>query len=260
MKRIHLFEWEDQSWFPKVWRDFGTDYLRFIAHKFSIYSPVIPIIKRGLHSSGNQRWVDCASGGGSGLVNLAKSLKADFPDLKVILTDYYPNIHAFEFTKKESDELFDYESQPVDIRNIPKHLRGSLRSVFGAFHHFKPKDAQKILQDAVDSNSPIVIFEPVARNFFSWFSMLLVIPNILIITPFIRPFRWQVLPFIYLIPVIPLFVIWDGCVSILRTYSEKELNSLIDKLDNKVKFKWEVGFVQGKPSKIYYLSGFPVKE
>ena len=260
MKRIHLFEWEDQSWFPKVWRDFGTDYLRFIAHKFSIYSPVIPIIKEGLHSSGNHRWVDCASGGGSGLINLVKSIKAEFPNLKVILTDYFPNIPAFELTKSVDNKTFDYESKPIDIRNIPKHLGGSLRSVFGAFHHFKPKDAQKILQDAVDSNSPIVIFEPVARNFFSWFSMIFVIPNILLLTPFIRPFRWQVLPFIYLIPMIPLYVIWDGCVSILRTYSEKELLLLIDKLENKDKFEWKVGSVQGKPSKIYYLSGFPVKD
>jgi len=34
MSRIHLFEWEDMSWFPTAWRDYGTDYLNFFATKF----------------------------------------------------------------------------------------------------------------------------------------------------------------------------------------------------------------------------------
>ena len=29
MKRLHLFEWEDQPWLPRAIRDFLTDQLRF---------------------------------------------------------------------------------------------------------------------------------------------------------------------------------------------------------------------------------------
>ena len=29
MKRVHLFEWEDQPWLPRVFRDYTTDHLRF---------------------------------------------------------------------------------------------------------------------------------------------------------------------------------------------------------------------------------------
>jgi hypothetical protein len=37
MKRFHLFEFEDQSWFPRFMRDAGTTYLQFISHKFRVH-------------------------------------------------------------------------------------------------------------------------------------------------------------------------------------------------------------------------------
>lgn len=37
LPRLHLFEWEDQSWFPSFLRDCMTDFLEFIAHLAKIY-------------------------------------------------------------------------------------------------------------------------------------------------------------------------------------------------------------------------------
>jgi hypothetical protein len=260
MRRIHLFEWEDMSWFPTDWRDYGTDYLNFIATKFDIYKPIMPIINRGIAASGQSEWVDCASGGGGGLRNLAAYAKADFSDLKVTVTDFYPNIQAFERLKSTDSKLFQFETQSVDARDVPTHLHGKFRTMFGSFHHFRPDDAQKILQNAVDTQTPIAIFEPIGRNFMSWLSMLFVPLNVLFLTPFIRPFRWQVLPFIYLLPLIPLYVLWDGIVSILRIYSAKELRQMVACLDNSDSFDWEISSVPAKPMALHYLLGTPKKK
>lgn len=149
-----------------------------------------------MEASGDNQWVDCASGGGSSLIRLAKDVSAEIPELKLTLTDYYPNIAAFSRTKKELDHVIEFESTSVNAMDLPKHLQGRFITMFASFHHFRPKQAKQILQNAVDTNSPIAIFEPVGRNFPSIFSMLFVIFNVLIFTPFIRPVRWQVLPFI----------------------------------------------------------------
>lgn len=254
MRRIHALEWEDEKWFPKNWRDYGTDYLRFIAVKLDIYKATLPIIQKGKHSSKQSEWVDCASGGGGGLINLAKALKNDNPNLKIILTDFYPNIKAFERTLNEVPGMFEYQKESIDAKNLPVHLQGKFRTLFGAFHHFRPNDAQKILQNAVDTNSPIAIFEPVGKNFASWMSMLFVPLNVLLFTPFIRPVRWKVLPFIYLIPIIPLYILWDGIASILRMYSEKELKEMVAKLNNSESYIWEIGKTKGAMP-INYLLG-----
>ena len=57
------------------------------------------------------------------------------------------------------------------------------------------------------------------------------------------------------IPIMPLLVLWDGIASSLRTYSVEEMNELIDSLNNKEAFKWEVGIVKSGPGKILYLLG-----
>ena len=169
MKRVHLFEFEDQKWFPKSLRNYGTDFLQFLSNKTKLYKPIIPIIEKGLKEKGNTQIIDLGSGGGGGLIWLNSELKKKVPDLKILLTDYYPNISAFEHTKKQSGN-FEYISKPVDARDVPSELKG-LRTQFLSFHHFKPEDAKKILQNAVDSNSSIALFEAQERSFASLLAM-----------------------------------------------------------------------------------------
>lgn len=259
MRRFHALEWEDLQWFPSSWRDYGTDFLKFIAIKSDIYKPIVPILKKGIDASGHHNWVDCASGGGSGLINIAKNLKQDYPQLKIILTDYYPNVKAFEQTRAEYPEVFQFESSSVNAIALPSHLQGSFRTLFGAFHHFRPDDARTILQNAVDTHSPIAIFEPIGKNAMSIISMVFVILNVLLFTPFIRPVRWSVLPFIYMLPIIPLYILWDGIASIIRAYSENELNEMVNTLKAKDSFDWEIGQVKNGAMPISYLLGTPRK-
>lgn len=257
MKRFHALEWEDLPWFPGSWRDYGTDYLRFVATKFDIYKPILPVLKKGLDAGGAGAWVDCASGGGGGLINLARYLKTDYPDLKITLTDFYPNIRAFERTQAAEPGIFGFEREPVNAMGVPPHLQGKFRTMFGSFHHFRPDEARRILQNAVDTNSPVAVFEPVGKNAMSFISMVFVIFNVIFFTPFIRPLRFEVLPFIYLLPVIPLYIVWDGIASILRTYSEKELRELITGVNGSDRFRWETGKAGNPLMPVYYLLGVP---
>lgn len=253
MRRIHLFEFEDQKWFPGFLRNYGTDFLQFLSNKTKWYKPIIPVIKKGLKKSNTNQIIDLGSGGGGGLIWLNSELKKDIPNLRIILTDYYPNIPAFEFTKKQSGN-FDFIKTPVDARNVPAALKG-LRTQFLSLHHFKPADAAQIIQNAVDSNSAIGIFEAQERSIPSVLAMLFSPLSVLFATPFIKPFKIGRIVFTYLIPVVPLFVLWDGVVSSLRTYSVKEMNNLISGLSNKEHFDWEVRRIKSGPGVILYLLG-----
>lgn len=210
-----------------------------------------------MEASGQAVWVDCASGGGGGLLTLAKHLRVESSDLKIVLTDFFPNLQAFELTQAAGGKIFDIDKKSINALSLPTQYHGKFRTLFGAFHHFRPDQARSILQNAVDTNSPIAIFEPVGRNFGSCFSMLFVIFNVFLLTPFIRPVRIAVLPFIYLLPIIPLYILWDGIASILRTYSEKELNDLVANVQHSEKFDWEIGSKKKGPMPVYYLFGAP---
>ena len=253
MGRIHLFEFEDLKWFPTFLRNYITDFLQFLSNKTKMYKPIIPIIKKGLKKSGTNQIIDLGSGGGGGLIWLNSELKKDISNLKIILTDYYPNISAFKFTKKQADN-FDYVEKSVDARDVPTELNG-LRTQFLSLHHFRPDDAKQILQNAINSNSPIAIFEAQERSVPSVLAMLFSPISVLLTTPFIQPFKLGRFLFTYLIPIVPIIVLWDGVVSSLRTYSVKEMKELVSKLNGTENYDWEIDKVKSGPSVVLYLLG-----
>jgi hypothetical protein len=63
----------------------------------------------------------------------------------------------------------------------------------------------------------------------------------------------------YLVPVLPLVLLFDVVVSLLRIYSEPELRDLTAGLDH---YQWNIGKVRGKwlPFSIPYLIGVPVEK
>jgi len=253
MGRIHLFEFEDQKWFPTFLRNYGTDFLQFLSNKTKLYKPIIPIIEKGLQKSNAHQIIDLGSGGGGGLIWLNTELKKEIPDLKIILTDYYPNVPAFEYAKKQADN-FEFIEESVDARDVPKELKG-LRTQFLSLHHFKPNEAKLILQNTIDSNSTIAVFEAQERSFASILAMVFSPLSVLFTTPFIRPFKFGRIIFTYLIPIVPLFVLWDGIVSSLRTYSVKEMNELIANLAGAETYDWEIEKIKSGPGVILYLLG-----
>jgi len=255
MRRVHLFEFEDQKWFPGFLRDYGTDFLQFLSNKTKLFKPSIPIIKKGLKKSNTSDIIDLGSGGGGGWIWLNEELRKDVPDLKIWMTDLYPNISAFEFSKRKADN-FEYISEPVDAREVPTHLKG-LRTQFLSLHHFRPEDAEKILQNAIDSRSSIAIFEGQERSFASILAMIFSPISVLLTTPFIRPFKLGRIVFTYLIPVVPLFVLWDGIVSSLRTYSVEEMKGLVVQLKGVENYDFEIGREPSGPGAVLYLLATP---
>lgn len=256
MPRFHLFEFEDQRWFPKTIRNYMTDFLQFVTNKFDMFKGSVPIIKKGIEKSGGAQVIDLASGGGGAWLALVKHLKEAFPDLKIKLTDYYPNHTAFEKMVADGKGHFEFEKQSVNALDVPAGLKG-MRTQFLSFHHFTPEQAQQILQNAVDNQSVIGIFEGQQRSVAHFIQFFFSPINVLLMTPFIRPFSIGRIIFTYLIPVVPLFVWWDGLVSVLRTYSVKEMEEMTQQLKNGDSFEWEIGKVKSGPVSNLYLLGYP---
>jgi hypothetical protein len=73
----------------------------------------------------------------------------------------------------------------------------------------------------------------------------------------VRPMTWQQLVFTYLIPILPMFIAWDGAVSNARTYTLEDMGELIHGLSDET-YTWEKGKVKGKGGNKLYLLGRPV--
>lgn len=256
MKRRHLPELEDETWFPAFLRDYGTDYLQFLVNQTGFYKDLVPTVQRGLAKAKQKVVVDIAAGGGGGWKKLGPKLKEAEPGVKVILTDYFPNINAFKELQNKDPELYSYRTDSINALDVPKDLQG-FRTQFLSFHHFRPEQATKILQNAVDCQTPIMIVEATERNVgnvIKMVSTLLISPFLM---PFITPFKLGRLFFTYIIPILPFFIAWDGIASVFRSYHPAEIEAMTKTLKNGDSFTWEIGW-QGKgAARILVALGLP---
>jgi hypothetical protein len=256
--RLQLFELEDQQWFPHVVRQGMQDYLRFMISSLYTYEATLPLLEELLRKTQKQHITDLCSGAGGGIAGIREALSKQMATpIRVTLTDLYPNLEAYEYLKNESRGKITYLTEPVNALNVPAYLHG-VRTIFSSFHHFPPHIAKNILQDAVDRKAAIGIFEGAKKSWTEMLLLWLIFPFvILFVTPLIKPFKWSRLFFTYLIPLIPLGILWDGTVSLLRIYPPKKLDKLTAKIDAS-DYIWKTGRVGNKPGKhVIYLIGYP---
>ncbi len=257
MRRVHLLEIEDQPWCPQPIRDGGTDWLHFMANTHKAFNAIAPKLREVMTRFDADRIVDLCSGGGGPWLSLAPLL-ARSGRIDVCLTDFYPNLTAFLRIFSASRGRIGYCSDQVDATDVPAELDG-VRTIFNAFHHFRPRQAQAILADAVRKRRPIVVVEG-SDNRLLGIALILLMPlAMLAMTPRIRPFRWSRLLFTYLIPAIPLLGLFDGIVSMLRIYSPRELREMVARIPGHDRFEWDIGTlaVKGSPIGLTYLIGAP---
>ena len=256
-KRTRLPEMHDSKRCPAVWRDLLTDFMSYFAHAHNPYGVAAGRVWDAMRHADTHSIVDLCSGAGEPAVLMQENLaKAGFP-IRVTLTDKYPNQVAFHKWKAMKPEAVDYVETPVDATSVPSSLKG-FRTLFTAFHHFDPPIARRILADAVEKRQGIGIFEYTEMKLWMWAPGILFAPlYIWTVSLWMRPFRWSRLLWTYLIPVVPLIVLWDGFVSCLRTYSPQQLEELTRDLDVP-DYAWEAGRMRSFGfCRITYLIGRP---
>lgn len=214
-------------------------YLRFAAEKFGVAENMRPLIESALERSGEKEILDLCSGGAGPVLVIAAALAENGRGIRVTLSDRYPDPGAIELAKARAIPGLHYESQPMDALDVPPE-RAGLRTLFNAFHHLRPAQAQEVLASAVRGQRPIAVLEALQRKPLLLVGMLFSPLIALLIVPFLRPFRLVWIPLTYLIPAIPLFVMWDGVVSCLRIYNEEELLGMARAADPDGTFDWQV--------------------
>lgn len=257
MGRIHLFEFEDKSWCPRVIREVTTDFLLGLYNLFNIYEPAYQKIADVLNKTKVDTIIDCCSGSGGPIKKLREHLdKSGKASITINLTDKYPNTKAFANLEAQYPGKIIGHQNSFDASCMPSSMEG-MRTFFSSFHHFQPEQAIKVLQDAVNNNAPIAIFESTQRQPMDFIRALLSPILILIIMPFAKSMTWKKFLLTYLLPVTPLTNFWDYVVSNLRTYSIKEMRDLIKQL-NAPGYHWEVGKLWSKHAccHVPYLIGY----
>jgi len=259
MQRVQLFEFEDLPWFPQVVRECMTDFLSFLGRRGSVvYRDFSARLAHAVDVTGDDTIVDLCSGGGGPALAIAELVRQGATrQVRVVLTDLYPNLPRLERARAEGHGKVEYSPAPVDATAVPSSLPG-FRLICNAFHHLRPAAAKKCLSDAVAQRQGIAVVELVNRSASSVLGVTLGMAAVPAVTPFIRPLRLTRLLLTYLLPIVPLCTWWDGVVSCLRAYEPEELEQLVSRLPQN-DYVWDIGRIKlrSAPTSLIYLIGYP---
>ncbi|KAI0002629.1 hypothetical protein F4779DRAFT_129828 [Xylariaceae sp. FL0662B] len=154
--------------------------------------------------------------------------------VRFVLTDLHPHVEAWETAAGQSPYL-TYVREPVDAASAPAKLLGQQvvdgKGVFRlfnlAFHHFDDRLARAILRNTVETSDGFGIFELQDRTLSGFLTCGLFGFFIMLVAPFLYWWSLERLFFVYVLPVVPFVLVFDGVVSCLRTRSVDEVDTLL---------------------------------
>ncbi|KAK5101331.1 hypothetical protein LTS08_004938 [Lithohypha guttulata] len=175
LPRLHLFEVNDQSWWPNLLREKVQDALTLAwINKFPVLQPTAPcdLVPRVLTSVLKSRisryiYVDFASGAGGPTPYIERQLNAQLAkdgekEVGFVLSDISPHLQAWQAASKKSNNLH-YIAGSVDASAAPPKEKllqgvtdtqdkGVMRLFSLAFHHFDDDLAKKILKNTAETS------------------------------------------------------------------------------------------------------------
>lgn len=228
-QRIHLFEFGDQSWLTGWMREAYLDCLNLGLKSGGQFNQLHRVYADWAAGRPGEPVLDMGSGGAGPIATMVRRAKAEGAPLPmIILSDLHPSPkHYHELQAELGAEQIGYRAESVSAMDVgPAAPR--LRSMCSTLHHFDPTQAAALIRDAVNHAEGLFIVEPLQRNLRHFLMVLLSGPLPYLLAPFFaRRWSWRKFIFTTIIPLAPLMVAFDGCVSVLRTYKPEELGAMI---------------------------------
>ncbi len=225
MKRKQITQIINVSWFPKFLKTLVAEFLSWFVVKVNATKPFIPVIEDVLNKTNHKRIINVEFNIGAGIETVKPFLKDD------VTVD---SIHISNFNTSEKGVYLFVNS----------------------FHQLNSKKAKKILQNIVDSGNPIVVVEGNNDSLWQIVGMTVFVHLTVLFTAlFVKPFRFSRIIFTYLIPILPIIIVIDGCIALLKLYNPTDLLELTSSLERN-NYEWKAGKNDnGRGGKIMYLTG-----
>jgi hypothetical protein len=226
MRRKQITQLINTKWCPGLIKQLCFEFLNWFVVKVNATKPFIPIIENVLIESKT-----------SNIINLEANIGAGIETVKPFL-----NKHLAITT--------------IPLSKINTQQQRGMYLFVNSFHQLPAISAKKTLEEIAKSGNPVVVVEGNNDSLWQLVGMTIFLPVAVILSaPFVKPFRWTRILFTYIIPVLPVIMVIDGCIGLLKLYNPKDLNKLTSSI--KVPdYKWTTGKKDnGRGGKIIYLTG-----
>ncbi len=146
----------------------------------------------------------------------------------IYISDLYPMISVMTATCERYPQLLTMIPDSVDMCNPPETPAHNMRMVLSAFHHFDTESVRRFLVDAQEQGVAVFIAEPFTNSLKAFFPLFLHGFTSLAWNGLFS-LKSRVLKFLFtfIVPLIPMCLLWDGLISMIRMYDEDMLMDIV---------------------------------
>jgi len=212
-------------WFPATLKILVSEFLSWFVLKVNATKPFIPLIDNILLETNTKRIINIEFDLGAGIETVAPFLRKDIAVISIPQSSLYV-------------------------------LQDGMYLYINSFHQLPAEEAKKSLKRIAKSGNPVVIVEGNNDSLWQIVGMTIFVPlSVLLSAPLVKPFRISRIFFTYLIPILPIVIMIDGCLALLKLYNPADLKTLTSDL-NIPNYEWKTGKNDnGRGGKIIYLTG-----
>ena len=240
IKRLKIKEFHETKYCPAWLRDYLTDFLSFFTYHMNPYKVACQLLKIAMQQNEQSQIVDFCGGNGRYMIKILRNINGSTGKCRAVVCDKFPNQQSVKELATLSGGQVEYMAESVDLLDI-QQLPEGFRTIFSGIHHFDETTIKTFIRSAVEQGSGVAFFDYTKRSWFSIIVPALLVPGLVWgVTPFIRPFSWRRLLFTYIIPLVPLLVMVDGCISNWKAYSPAEFRTMVDDFSD-TDYEWQIG-------------------
>ena len=171
-----------------------------------------------------KKFIDLGSGAGNVIEYLVRNSPGEYT---YYLSDLQPHRQSYQEIKRRNSGRIDFVPYRMDMCEAAGILKDKAVTIITTFHELDRRQAQKVITNLMKNSRAFLIAEPVNKSA----GQLLKLPLILLyfwLAPFFtKPKSFSRLFFTWGWPILPLFQIHDGLVSLLRSYRKADFIGML---------------------------------
>jgi hypothetical protein len=232
MRWPHLFEFMDQARvFPGLRATLREILECGNAQPFRpYYQWVRDEVRREAHEGGFRDIVEL--GAGTAPVTRLLAAQPAAGEVRLIPCDMNPDFATYRRLEERHPGIVAPVYTPVDFSEPRRWGPDTLLFLSATFHHVPPEARPGVLASLTSSARRVMIFEPLQKRLSSIiFVFFSIVPALILPLWFLRrPGKLRRFFWCWLVPVAPLMFWWDGVVSCLRQWGEREWRAAASRL------------------------------
>jgi hypothetical protein len=228
----HLFEFMDLAWLPASVRTTLREILECgNARPFRpYYAWVADSALRTAKEGRFHTIVELGAGTGPITRHMAKDPRSN--GLRLVVCDSNPDLAAYKVLESDYPGKVVARYDAVDFSKPQPWETGTLLILSATLHHIPSRARGSVMAALAASGCRVMVFEPLRKTALSvLFVFLSTVPAVLLPVLFLtRPGRLRRLFWCWLVPVAPLMFWWDGVITCIRQWTQRQWRWALDQL------------------------------